>query len=124
MTVVDTHCHAGIEKYEPLEVLLYQMERNGVDKATVVQHFGQYDNRYLLEGARRFPGRFAIIGLVDTERLDAPETLERWARDGLRGIRLRADWRSPGKDVLAIWKKASDLGLVVSCRGSEEQLGA
>ena len=124
MIIVDTHCHAGVEKYEPLEVLLYQMHRSGVDKATIVQHLGQYDNRYLLEGARRFPGRFAIIGMVDVTQPDAPRTLGRWAKDGLQGIRFRASWRSPGKDPLAIWKKALELGLVVSCLGDEAELAA
>ncbi len=124
MIIVDTHCHAGVEKYEPLEVLLYQMHRTGVDKATIVQHLGQYDNRYLLEGAKRFPGRFAIIGMVDVTKPDAPKTLERWAKEGLQGIRFRASWRSPGRDPLAIWKKATELGLVVSCLGDEAELAA
>ncbi len=122
MIIVDTQCHSGIEKFEPLEVVLYQMHRMGVDKATIVQHTGQYDNRYLLEGAKRFPGRFAVIGLLNVEKPDAPKTLERWAKEGLEGIRFRPGWRSPGRDPLVIWKKALDLGLVVSCIGEEAEL--
>ncbi|MBI4308282.1 MAG: amidohydrolase [Chloroflexi bacterium] len=124
MVIVDTHCHAGVEKYEPIEVLLFQMHRSGVDKATVVQHLGQYDNRYLIECMRRFPGRFAIIGLVDVTKPEAPKTLERWAKDGIEGVRIRAEWRSPGKDGLAIWKKASELGLPVSSLGEEDVLAS
>jgi L-fuconolactonase len=120
--VIDSHCHAGIEKYEPLEVLLFQMDRIGIGKAIVVQHFGQYDNTYLLNGARQFPGRFAIIGLVDANKPDAAASMERCARMGLQGIRLKPTWRSPGKDPLAIWRKAAELDLRISCRTEEEEL--
>ena len=32
MVVVDTHCHASPYWFEPIEVLLDEMNRNGVDK--------------------------------------------------------------------------------------------
>ena len=37
-SVVDTHCHIGLHKYEPVEALLFHMERTGVAQA-VVGHF-------------------------------------------------------------------------------------
>jgi L-fuconolactonase len=118
MVFVDTHCHASPYWYEPVETLLDQMNRYGVAKATLIQIGGEYDNAYLIECMRRFPGRFSVVGLVDTDRLDAPERLEEWAKQGIEGIRLRPLARSPGRDPLAIWRKASDLGLVVSAQGS------
>ena len=30
MTIVDTHCHIGLHKYEPVESLLYHMNTSGV----------------------------------------------------------------------------------------------
>ena len=33
MTIVDTHCHAGRSWFEPIEMLLTQMNANDVDKA-------------------------------------------------------------------------------------------
>jgi L-fuconolactonase len=118
MVVVDTHCHASPYWYEPVETLLDQMNRYGVAKATLIQIGGEYDNAYLIECMRRFPGRFSVVGLVDTDRPDAPERLEQWAKQGIEGIRLRPLARSPGRDPLAIWRKAADLGLVVSAQGS------
>ena len=38
--VVDTHVHAGLRKYEPIESLLDQMFRHRVDHAVLVQHAG------------------------------------------------------------------------------------
>ena len=55
MVVVDTHCHASPYWFEPIEVLLDEMTRNGVDKAVLIQFRGVFDNSYLIESMRRFP---------------------------------------------------------------------
>ena len=64
MVIVDAHVHTSPNYYEPIEILLFQMNRNKVDKATLDQHFfhwgkadkttaslgpnfGQEDNWYL-----------------------------------------------------------------------------
>ena len=124
MLIVDSHCHAGETWYEPVEVLLDQMGTNGVGKAVLVQHGGAYDNSYLLECASRFPGRFAVVALVDTSKSDAPSALERWAAQGAVGVRLGPSERSPGPDPLAIWRRAAELGLVVSSLGESEHFAS
>ena len=117
MVIVDTHCHASPYWYEPVETLLDQMTRNGVDKAVLIQVNGIYDNSYAIECMQRFPGRFSVVAVVDPDRPDAPDRLEEWVKQGVEGIRLRPATRSPGSDPLAIWRKAADLGIVVSCLG-------
>ena len=124
MVVVDTHCHATPYWFEPIEILLDQMTRNDVDKAVLIQIMGVYDNSYIIECVRRFPGRFSAVVLVDTELPDAPDTLEGWVGEGAEGIRLRPTWRSPGQDPLAIWRKASQLGVPVSCVGTAEEFAS
>ncbi len=118
MPIVDSHCHVSASWYEPVETLLFQMERNDVGHAILIQMFGQYDNAYQMECLRRFPGRFASVVLVDTDRPDAPDTLAHLAARGASGVRLRPTTRSPGDDPLAIWKAAARLGLAVSCGGT------
>src|SRR5262245_6713385 len=88
--VVDTHVHAGLTKYEPIESLVDQMFRYRVDHAVLVQHAGEFDNRYLIECAQRYPGRFAIACLVDAGRPDAGDRLAGWvARSpAVQGTRL------------------------------------
>ncbi len=120
MTVVDTHCHAGNSWFEPIESLIFQMDANGVDKAALIQHRGVFDSSYLLESASRHPGRFAVVAMVDSSKPDAPDALERWAAEGAVGVRIGPQERSPGSDPLTLWKKARDLGLVVSCSGGVE----
>ena len=120
MVVVDTHCHVSPYWYEPVETLLYRMTTNAVDKAVLIQ-MGQvriFDNSYLIECLRRFPGRFSAVAVVDTEISDAPEQLEEWVKQGIEGIRLRSTLRSPGRDSLAIRRKAAELGIVVSSQGT------
>ena len=124
MRIVDSHCHTSPSWFEPVELLLHQMDSNGVEKAALTQVYGTYDNTYLFECAERFPGRFAVVVLVDTSQPDAIATLERWAAQGAVGVRLRASIRSPGPDPMAIWRKADGLGLVVSSAGSVEELAS
>ena len=115
--IIDTHCHAGQNWFEPVELLLHQMNANGVEKAALIQHRGTFDNSYLFECANRFPGRFVVVVIVDASSAGGPSALERWAALGAAGVRLSPSVRSPGADPLAIWRKASELGLVVSSLG-------
>ena len=121
MVIVDTHCHATPYWYEPVEILVKQMELNGVDRAVLIQIIGWFDNTYPLECMRQYPGRFSVVTCVDTDQPDAPDKLEEWTKKGAEGIRLRPITRSPGSDPLAIWRKASDLGVPVSCVGTLSQ---
>jgi L-fuconolactonase len=118
MTIVDTHCHAGNNWFEPVEMLLNQMNANGVDRAALIQHRGTYDNGYLFECARRFPGKFAVVAMVDSAGEDAPTQLQHWANEGAVGVRLAPLERSPSADPLAVWRKAAELGMVVSSLGN------
>ena len=121
MIVVDSHCHALPHWFEPVEVLLHQMTANGVEKATLVQVRGQFDNRYLIECVRRFPAQLCALVGVDTDSSDAPEMLAHWVGEGAVGVRLGPAVRSPGGDPLAIWRKAAELGIPVSAFGAADE---
>jgi L-fuconolactonase len=115
MTIVDGHLHVGLAKYRPVEDLLKVMEQHGVARAVLVQFIGNIDNTYLSECLRRFPGRFAAIGIVDTAQPDAIDRLRMWVRErGISGLRLPATTRSPGADPDAIWAAMEELGIVAS----------
>ncbi|MDP8924987.1 MAG: amidohydrolase family protein [Chloroflexota bacterium] len=118
MMIVDSHCHAALGWYEPVEVLLRQMDANGVERAILIQIGGQFDNSYQTECVRRYPDRLASVVCVDPARSDAPGALERLAAEGATGVRLRPGDRSPGDDPLALWRKAAELGLSISSGGS------
>jgi L-fuconolactonase len=122
--VIDTHCHVSQDWYEPVESLLFQMDRYGVASAVLVQIQGQFDNDYQFSCVESYPGRFAVVVFVDATLPDALQQLERLAGRGAQAVRLRADVRSPGADPLAIWRKANDLGMSVSCAGTPEMFAA
>ena len=58
MTIVDTHCHIGLHKYEPVESLAFMMGKSGVDKAVLIQYAGNADNTYMLNAMAAHPGKF------------------------------------------------------------------
>jgi L-fuconolactonase len=118
MIIVDSHCHVSPVWYEPVETLLHQMDRHGVEHAILIQIQGQFNNDYQSECLGRFPGRFASVVVLDTDRADAVQQLEREAERGASGLRLRPGVRSPGDEPLAIWRAAARLGLSISCGGT------
>ena len=124
MTIVDSHWHVGLYHFEPIETLLFQMERNGVDRALLIHDLNNPDNSYMMESMKRFPTRFSAVVISDPSAPDALQKLEHWRSQGAEGVRLRADWRSPGTDPLAIWRKASHLGLAVSLMGRIDDIAS
>lgn len=117
MIVSDTHVHVALHTYEPVEMLLTQMQYNDVEHAVLVQSSTTTDNGYVIECMRRFPRRLAVVCRVDVDSPSATSDLERWRNEGADSIRLRNFNRSPGGDPLAIWRKAADLGMSVSVGG-------
>ena len=124
MTIVDSHCHASLAWFQPVESLVHEMDRNGVAHATLIQIRGQYDNGYQSECVRRFPDRFANVVGLDWDRADAVAQLERLAEQDASGVRFNPQTRSPGADPLAIWRAAERLRLPVSCLGSDAEFAS
>ncbi len=117
MLIVDTHVHVALHIYEPVEMLLTQMAYNGVEKTLLVQSTTTFDNTYVIECARRFPGRFSVVCRVDVDSPTALDDLEKWSKEGAETVRLRNFHRSPGDDSFALWRKAAELGMSVSVGG-------
>lgn len=125
--VVDTHVHAGLTKYEPIESLLDQMFRHRVDHAVLVQHGGEYDNSYLIECAQRFPGWFAIACIVDVRQPDAGDRLAALVEQSpaVQGVRLFASALfagAPGAE--AAWQRADALGLNITITAGLQELSS
>ena len=103
MEVVDGHLHVFLRRSEryprdvhelypaeleaPVERLLEAMDAAGVDKAVLVP-LSPHDE-YLRECLRRFPGRFAGIGVHDPGATDPVAALHRRVeQSGIQGVRL------------------------------------
>lgn len=117
MTIVDSHCHATPIWYGDIDAILFEMNRNNVQHAMLVQIGGYFDNEYQFKAVEQYPGRFANVVLTDYSKPDAVQVLEQLAQRGISGVRINANVRSPGDDPFAIWKAAARLGLSITSGG-------
>jgi L-fuconolactonase len=117
IAIVDSHCHASVRWFEPVESLLFQMDRCGVERAVLIGNLFEFDQSYQQTCLHAHPDRLASVVLIDPSDANAIDSLEAHVADGAIGVRLRAEDRSPGDDPLAIWRAADRLGVPVSCFG-------
>lgn len=124
MLIIDSHVHTGENWSEPVDVLLYQMDTNGVSHAVLVAHNGNYDNSYLLECVRRHDGRFKAVGLIDAYEKNSISTLEEFHRQGGSGIRINLRKENEWDPDNALFVAAGNLGLIVSVIGNAENFAS
>jgi len=117
MKIVDTHCHVSPVWFEPVETLLFHMDRHNVSHAVLTQLLGQTNNDYMLECLARHPGRFACVVAVDAEAAGAAQQLQSLAAAGAAGLRMRPETRAAGTDPYALWHIAADEAMLISCVG-------
>lgn len=116
--IVDTHCHASARWYEPIDTLLFNMDRCGVDRAVLVQLLGSTDSSDMIAACAAHPDRFSFIGAIDPAAPDALAALVRQIEARASGLRMRANWRSAGADPLELWRAVESAGLRVSLVGT------
>jgi L-fuconolactonase len=70
--------------------LLLEMEAAGVDRVVCVPPSWEgYRNDYALEAARKFPGRFAVMGKIALNDRSGRERIATWtAQPGMLGVRV------------------------------------
>ena len=109
------------------ELLLETMANAGVDKAVIVQPILYlFDNRYVSDCLKRYPGRFAAQALVDPTKPEAPDELEQLVKEeGFGGMRIHlsrygdpAGLAAEDKDPL--WARARDLDVCFNLFGRAE----
>ena len=71
MLVVDSHCHASDVWFEPIDTLLFQMDRNGVAQAILTQVLGQFDNSYQQSCVAKYRDRLVSVVAIDPSAPDA-----------------------------------------------------
>src|ERR1019366_9273323 len=99
------------------EMLLDLMNANGISKTVIIQviHY-KYDNRFLEEVLKKYPGTFQGVCRVDPLDPVSPDRLSQLTARGFRGVRLSpagnasGDWfRAPLMPPL--WKRCAELKL-------------
>ena len=87
---IDTHCHAGINWFEPIENLIFQMDMNSVEKSVLIQHKGS-SNDYLYQCQKKYPGKFSVVAAVDWD-LPLENQLNEFKLRGVSGVRIYLDY--------------------------------
>jgi len=98
-----------------VERLLELMAANGVSRTVLIQviHY-KWDNRYVADVLRRYPGKFHAVCRVNPESPTAPDDLSQRVDEGFRGVRLSpsanadGDWIR-GPMMPALWKRCAEL---------------
>ena len=140
--IIDAHLHVWSDNYEryPMadgrtdagpgstELLLETMETHSVDKAVIVQPiYYLYDNTYVIDSLKKYPGKFAAVGILDRHAPDTPEQLEILVKEhGFSGLRMHlgrpddpAEWAAPDQDP--IWRKAEEVGALFQSFGPADK---
>jgi predicted TIM-barrel fold metal-dependent hydrolase len=98
-----------------VEALLALMVANGVSRTVLIQviHY-RWDNRYLADVLRRYPGKVQAVCRVNPEDPTSPDELSRLTAQGFHGVRLspagtaEGDWIR-GPLMPPLWRRCADL---------------
>ena len=143
--IIDSHLHVWSDDEETypfapgatsqtkgsVEYLDETMTAAGVDRAVIVQPIlYRYDNRYVADCLKRFPGKFAAVALTDPKAPDAPDRLEELVREqGFGGMRLHLSREEdPGRlaaaDLDPLWRRVEELDVCFIVLASARDLPA
>lgn len=103
------------------ESLIQMMDEHHVRAACVVQrgHLYGYDNSYIIDSARKFPGRLLPVVILDPQDPETPARFTHMVKhQGVRGFRL-ANTRPSHLDTawmsspaaMQVWKACADLNV-------------
>jgi predicted TIM-barrel fold metal-dependent hydrolase len=103
------------------EELLKLAEPEGVGRAVLIQHhtYHGFDNRYLLDCAKQFAGRFVVVGMLDDTQPHTDARLKELLPLGMRGLRItpriRGEKWLDGPGMAALWKLGAETGQAMCC---------
>jgi L-fuconolactonase len=135
--IIDTHTHVvssnkvkhpldpgargwSTEVSNNVEDLIVEMDRAGVDCATLVQPNGTYglDNSYQCDSATQYDPRTIAVGILDPAAPDAADQLSYWVHErGMQGVRLQSQAEPDDPRCDALWQRAASLGIPISLGG-------
>lgn len=91
----------------------------GVARIVLIQmSFYGFDNSYMLDTMRRFPGVFSGVGVIDDSAKAPQQEMRRLAKSGVRGFRIYprnmpVDRWLDGAGMQAMWKCGGEDGLAM-----------
>lgn len=113
------------------EQLLEVARRNHVGRVVLIQHhkFYGFDNSYMIDAARKHPGTFAIVGMVDDRSADPAREMLELKKHAVTGFRItswihgKERWLD-GAGMAAMWKQAAESRQNMCCLIDPDDLPA
>lgn len=108
------------------EELLKLAHAVGVGRVVLIQHtlYHGYDNTYLLDAAKAYPGTFAVTGMVNDAKPNPGQAMRDLHKQGVKAFRITSrpgigasggeKWLS-GPGMAEMWKTAAETGQVMAC---------
>ena len=135
--IIDTHTHVvssdkvkhpldsgasgwSLEVSNDVEDLIAEMDKAGVECATLVQPNGTYalDNSYQCDSAKQYSPRTVSVGILDPAASDAADKLSYWVNEhDMKGVRLQSQANPDDSRCDALWKMAESLEIPISLGG-------
>ncbi len=111
------------------EQLFAQARPCGVNRVVLIQmsYYG-FDNRYMLDAIRDFPGVFSGVAVIDEHAAGLRDTMRDLKKQGVRGFRIHpaeravGDWLS-SEGMARMWKVGADERLAMCALVNPEALG-
>lgn len=99
------------------EELQQHMKPVGVDRVVLIQmSFYGFDNSYMLDSIRKYPGMFSGVAVIDQDADQPDETMRRLKKQGVRGFRIY-----PKNSNVDTWLDSPAMHKMFSC-GAKENL--
>lgn len=138
--IIDTHTHVvstdkkkhplhpdargwSTEVSNDIEDLIKEMDKAGVECATLVQPAGTYahDNSYQCDSAAKYAPRTVAVGTLDSAAPESADKLSYWVKErGMKGVRLSGPAEPDDARCDALWARAAQLGVPISGGASGE----
>jgi len=110
------------------EELLKLAHPERVGRVVLIQHhlYHSWDNTYLIDCAARFPGTFAVTGMLDDTQPNPEKQMPALLEKRVRGFRItswirKEKWLS-GDGMAAMWKTGATTGQAMCCLINPEDL--
>ncbi len=110
------------------EELLKLAHAEQVGRVVLIQHhtYHGWDNSYLIDCAARFPGTFAVTGMLDDTQPSPEKQMQPLLEKRVRGFRItswirKEKWLT-GDGMAAMWQTAARTGQAMCCLINPEDL--
>lgn len=112
------------------EVLMSEMDKAGIDKATLVQAYFvyEYDNSYTIDATNAHPKRFASVVVLDPLDPKSPDMLSQMVEKqnvaGIRFMRGRLPESSLGRpETFPLWERIQSLNISLAINDRIGEIG-